>query len=49
MMDLYEAIDIVSEYVEYANDRGRAFAAPTAEELNAIEICLEAPRDKAGV
>lgn len=49
-MDLYEAIDIVSEYLEYVNLVGRAFTtAPTAEELTAIEICLEAARDKAGV
>ncbi len=49
MMDLYEAIDILNEYVAYADDRGRAFATPTAEELEAMKICLEAARDKAGV
>ncbi len=49
MMDLYEAIDILEEYVDYADDRGRAFATPTTEELEAIKVCLEAARDKAGV
>ena len=45
MMDLYEAIEIVDEWV-------RSFDGPDewdTELLQAIKICLEAARDKAGV
>lgn len=47
-MDLYEAIDILNEYVAYCENRQEGYR-PNSEELEAIKICLEAARDKAGV
>ena len=41
-MDLYEAIEIVDEWLLY-------HANPDDEVVEAIKICLEAARDKAGV
>lgn len=49
MMDAYEAIDILNEYVMYTDEHDRAFAAPTEEEFEAIRIALEALKDKARV
>lgn len=48
-MDLYEAIEVLSDYVTYLCDYDRPFAVPTKEELQAIKICLEAAKDKAGM
>ncbi len=48
-MDAYEAIDILNEYVMYTNEHGRAFAAPTPEEFEAIKIALEALKERARV
>ena len=44
MMDLYEAIDILEEYLKYYCDD-----MPDEAELEAMKICLEAARDKAGI
>ena len=52
MMDLYEAIDVLQEYITYCvvdGYQGDPRAMPTNEELEAMKICLEAARDKAGV
>lgn len=48
MMDLYEAIETVNEYLEYCEKCAANFS-PTEDELEAIRICLEAARDKAGI
>ena len=48
-MDAYEAIDILNEYVMYTDEHGRAFAAPTEEEFEAINIALAALKENAGV
>lgn len=48
-MDLYEAIEIV-EYWLMRIVRGDDYpVAPSAEECEALKICLDAARDKAGV
>ena len=45
MMDLYEAIEIVDEWInEYEQ-----FIEPDNELIEAMKIVLEAARDKAGV
>lgn len=47
-MDLYEAIEIVDEWLhEWINMRSQL--APDSDAIQAIKICLEAARDKAGV
>ena len=48
-MDLYEAIDLLNEYIFFCEEHGRAFSTPTDEGLQAMKICLEAAKDKAGV
>lgn len=49
MMDLYTAIDLLNEYIFCCEEHDRAFSTPTDEELEAMKICLEASKDKAGV
>ena len=50
-MDLYDAIEIIEELVQQAEDQPKRLIiiAPNAYEIEAIKICLEAARDKAGV
>lgn len=48
MMDLYEAIETVDEWLyEWINLRSQQ--APDSDAIQAIRICLEAAKDKAGV
>ena len=47
-MDLYEAIEIVDEWLR-SFDGIVDWDSPAAELLQAVKICLEAARDKAGV
>ena len=47
MMDIYEAIEIVERMIDiYDIQYNPSF---TEEEEEAIKVCLEAARDKAGV
>ena len=47
MMDLYEAIEVVERMIDI--DDIQYNPAHTEEEEEAIKVCLEAARDKAGV
>ena len=44
-MDLYEAIEVVDEWI----NKYEQFIEPGNELIEAMKICLEAARDKAGV
>jgi hypothetical protein len=47
-MDLYEAIEVVDEWLhKWVNLRSQQ--APDSDAIQAIKICLEAARDKAGI
>ena len=50
-MDLYEAIEVVSELIQQAKDQPKRliFITPDSEAVEAIEVCLEAAREQAGV
>ena len=48
-MDLYEAIEVLSELVEWADDNEMPIVIHREIEMEAIKICLEAARDKAGI
>lgn len=47
-MDLYEAIEVLEDYITYCINRQEGYR-PNREELEAMKVCLEAARDKAGV
>ena len=51
MMDLYEAIENVENWIEHIENQPRYIHTIEHgdEALEAIKICLEAARDKAGV
>ena len=44
-MDLYEAIEVVSDWI----DKYEQFIEPDNELIEAMKICLDAARDKAGI
>ena len=48
-MDLYEAIELAENWLMRIVRDDRYPVAPSAEEYEALKICLEAARDKAGV
>ena len=48
-MGLYEAIDILDEFFNKESDNSDTYYIIGSEEWEAIKICLEAAKDKAGV
>lgn len=48
-IDLYDAIDTASNFVNLMESFEKPWHVATAEELDAIKICLEAAKDKGGV
>lgn len=46
-MDLYEAIDIVEDFIRYGDELNEW--VPNSEEVQAIKVCLEAAKAHANV
>lgn len=48
-MDLYEAIEVLENFIDDYDRHPYIITTPGPEDIEAMKICLEAARDKAGV
>ena len=48
-MDLYEAIEVLEKFIDDYNRNPYIVTILVPEDIEAMKICLEAARDKAGV